>query len=178
METQPIVQPLSPKKFPVAAVLISVVLTAIIVGGGVYFWQNMQLKEAEVTAPEVTPIQTTTVKPTVTSPRSGETIGRAFGGVRITGKAAPNSSVWLFEVPEMDPGYLGFDEMLTGAERVDTSGNFEIIYTPFGEAESWPSEFSVVSLDQSQKYGLIWSTSKIFVPTEAKSDYFQLILKP
>lgn len=48
MEDQPIMQPVSPKKFPViATVLISVVLTALIVGGGVYFWQAMQLKNVE-----------------------------------------------------------------------------------------------------------------------------------
>ncbi|MFA5413285.1 MAG: hypothetical protein WC348_01975 [Patescibacteria group bacterium] len=48
MENQPITQPVSPKKFPtIATVLISVVLTALIVGGGVYFWQAMQLQTAQ-----------------------------------------------------------------------------------------------------------------------------------
>ncbi|MFH2136265.1 MAG: hypothetical protein ABII19_01330 [Patescibacteria group bacterium] len=48
MEDQPIMQPTSPKKFPtIAVVIIAVVLTALIVGGGVYFWQNMLLNEAE-----------------------------------------------------------------------------------------------------------------------------------
>lgn len=48
MENQPITQPASPKKFPTSvAVLLAVVLTAVIAGGGVYFWQNMQLQRAE-----------------------------------------------------------------------------------------------------------------------------------
>ena len=316
METRPITQPASPKKFPVAAVLISVLLTAVIVGGGIYWWQMTiinanqqqiddlqnrlaQSETAETTVPAVGtsqpeiytnsaygfsltfPIswgkisaqnvadtgsskmggirlssetdpdhryiqiniariedknspeivdapqtfikdsnlwsfyyisggdcagmpgcegqepedilvearqiiqtftlaaaQTTTVKPTVTSPRSGETLGKAFGGVRIVGKAAPNSYVWLFQVSEMDPNCLSMASALVGANRVDANGNFEIIYAPYGEAENWPSEFAVVSIDPNQKYKLSWLNNTFCAPNEAKSDYFQLILKP
>ena len=60
MENQPIVanQPVlerpSPKKFPtIVAVIISVVVTAGIVGGGVYYWQSMQLKTVQKNAASV-----------------------------------------------------------------------------------------------------------------------------
>lgn len=179
MENQPTIQPEISKKFPIiAVVIIAVVLTALIVGGGVYFWQNMKLKEAEVAAPEVTPIQTAIVKPTVTSPLNGATIKNASDGVKITGKAAPNSTVWLFQVSEMDPNCLSMASNLTGGDRVDASGNFVMIYEPEGEMESWPSEFTVVSLNENQKYQLSWVNGIFCAPDETKSDNFQLILKP
>ncbi len=40
-------QPKNPKNFPVVAVIISVIVTAVVVGGGVYFWQAAQLKTAQ-----------------------------------------------------------------------------------------------------------------------------------
>jgi hypothetical protein len=178
MENQPITQPVSQKKFPAsAAVLIAVVLTAIIAGGGVYFWQNMQLEESEITTPEVTPVQTAIVKPTVASPLNGTTIENPLEGIKIIGKAAPNSFVWLFSVSEMDPDCLNLSLALTLGDRADANGNFEIDYTPDGEAESWPSEFAVVSLDETRKYQLKWLESMFCAPDEAKSDYFQLNLK-
>jgi hypothetical protein len=177
MEDQPIMPPVSPKKFPMSvAILIAVVLTALIVGGGVYFWQNMQSKE--VAAPEVTPVQTAIVKPTVTSPLNGATVENATAGVRITGKAAPNSFVWLFPVSEMDSSCLSMATNLTGGDKVDANGNFEMIYEPEGEMESWPSEFTVVSLNENQKYQLNWVNGIFCMPDETKSDNFQLTLKP
>lgn len=171
-------QSASSKKFPTSvAILIAVVLTAIIVGGGVYFWQNMQLKESEITTPEVTPAQTAVIKPTITSPRSGATVEKALDGVKIVGKAAPNSSVWLFQVSEMDPNCLSMASALTLGDMVNANGNFEITYTPSGEEENWPSEFAVVSLDPNQKYKLNWVSGVFCAPDEAKSDYFQLTLK-
>jgi hypothetical protein len=178
MENQPIMQPEISKKFPMSvAILITVVLTAVIVGGGVYFWQNMQLEEPETTTPEVISDQNTIVKPIVTSPLSGATIEKASDGVKITGKAAPNTYVWLFQVSEMDPNCLDMGLDLEGANRVDASGNFEIIYAPYGKEESWPREFAVVSIDPNQKYKLSWLNNTFCAPDEAKSDYFQLILK-
>ncbi|MFA5128873.1 MAG: hypothetical protein WC445_02790 [Patescibacteria group bacterium] len=178
MENQPITQPASPKKFPVIAVLISVVLTALIVGGGVYWWQNMESKEAEPTVPESASVQTTIVKPTVTSPLSGATVENSPEGIKITGKATPNYTVWLFPVSEMDPSCLSMASNLTGGDKVDAGGNFEIIYEPTGEMESWPSEFVVVSLDENQEYQLSWVNGVFCAPDEAKSDSFKLTLKP
>lgn len=48
MENQPGLElPEAKKNHTVLAVIISVVVTAALVGGGVYFWQNMELKTAE-----------------------------------------------------------------------------------------------------------------------------------
>jgi outer membrane murein-binding lipoprotein Lpp len=50
VNNQPVLQTTktSPKNFPTSAIiLISVILTAVIVGGGVYWWQGLQLKSAE-----------------------------------------------------------------------------------------------------------------------------------
>ena len=169
-------QPESPKKFPVVAVLISVILTAAIVGGGVYFWQNMQLEESEITTPEATPGQITTTKPSITSPLSGATIENATDGVKITGKAAPNSTVWLFPVSEMNPTCLSMATAETLGDKADASGNFEITYYPTGEMESWPSEFAIVAFGENQKYQLSWVDGVFCAPEEVKSDYFQLTL--
>lgn len=185
MENQPIIEnqpglelPETKKGHTFLAVIISVVVTAAIAGGGVYFWQNIQSEEAEVAAPEVTPVQTTIIKPIVTSPQSGATVKNSPEGIKIMGKATPNSTVWLFAVSEMDPSCLSMDTNLTGGDKVDANGNFEMIYEPEGEMESWPSEFTVVSLNENQKYQLSWVNGVFCAPDETKSDDFQLILKP
>lgn len=184
MENQPIVpnqpvleMPEMKKNHTLLTVIISVVVTAAIVGGGVYFWQNMESKEAEVTSPEVTPIQTATIKPTITSPQGGTTIENALDGVKITGKAAPGSTVWLVGVGEMDPFCFPLADMLTLGDKVDASGNFELTYKPTGDPGNWFNLFGVVSLDENQKYQLNWVNGTFCAPDEAKSDYFQLNLK-
>ena len=165
------------KSHTILAVIISVVVTAAIVGVGVYFWQNMESEEAEVTTPEVTPTQTTIIKPTVTSPQNGATVENALDGIKITGKAAPGSTVWLVGVGEMDPYCFPLADMLTLGDKADTSGNFELTYKPTGDPENWFNLFGVVSLDENQKYQLNWVNGTFCAPSEAKSDYFQLTLK-
>jgi len=184
MENQPIVEnqpglalPETKKSHTFLAVIISVIVTAAIAGGGIYYWQNKLLNEVEETTSEGTPVQTTIIKPIVTSPQSGTTIENVSDGVKIVGKAAPNSFVWLFSVSEMDPDCLNLGLSLTLGDRVDANGNFEIDYAPSDEA-SWPSEFAVVSLDETQKYQLKWLESMFCAPDEAKSDAFQLTFKP
>ncbi len=184
MENQPIMEnqpglelPEAKKSHTLLAVIISVVVTAAIAGGGVYFWQNMQSEEAEVTSPEVTPVQTTIIKPIVTSPQSGATVENSPEGIKITGKAAPGSTVWLVGVGEMDPYCFPLADMLTLGDKADTSGNFELTYEPTGDPENWFNLFGVVSLDENQKYQLNWVDGVFCAPDEAKSDYFQLNLK-
>ncbi len=184
MENQPIIEnqpglemPEMKESHTLLAVIISVVVTAAIAGGGVYFWQNMESKEAESTVPESTSVQTTIVKPTVTSPQNWATVESALDGVKIAGKAAPNSSVWLFQVSEMDAYCLHLASALTLGDRPDANGNFEIDYIPEGDEESWPSEFAVVAIDESQKYQLRWVTGSFCAPEEATSDYFHWTLK-
>ncbi len=178
MENKPILElPEAKKSHTLLAVIISVVVTAALVGGGVYYWQNILLNEAEETTSEVTPVQTATIKPIVTSPQSGATVEDVSKGVKIIGKAAPNSFVWLFQIWEEAPDCLNLSSALTLGDRTDTSGNFEINYIPDGNEESWSSEFSVVSLNESQKYQLKWLENTFCAPDDAKSNYFELTLK-
>ena len=178
MENQPGLElPETKKSHTLLAVITSVIVTAAIAGGGVYFWQNMQLEESEITTPEATPGQITTIKPSITSPLSGATIENATDGVKITGKAAPNSTVWLFPVSEMNPTCLSMATAETLGDKADASGNFEIIYTPYGDEKTWPSEFTIVAFGENQKYQLSWVDGVFCAPEEVKSDYFQLNLK-
>jgi len=169
------------------SVIISI-LIAVIIGGAVYTWawqvigvKDRQIKDLQQelisqSAPpvkEITP-EVQIEKPTVTSIEKN-----SEGNFVIKGKAKPNSSVWLYQVPEMDEDclVLGTDA-LNLADLADENGNFEKIYTPSEDILKHLEfyEFAIVSIDSEKKYDLSWIENKFCAPNETKSEYFKLSL--
>jgi hypothetical protein len=94
-------------------IALAVVITAIVVGGGVYIWQKQSNTPTSTPAPVVTetgksvaeettqPTTTTSkvvtkqsTQPVITSPKAGSTV--AGPKVTIKGTATPNASLWAY----------------------------------------------------------------------------------
>src|SRR3990167_4781378 len=131
-------------------IVLSVVITAVVVGGGVYYWQTQNFTtvlpvEKETVSQPTTPATNNAVtqpvvksnKPVITYPANGSTVD----GVTIKGTAKPNSEIWAYvNYPENEMACITSNSYASGgASTVDAKGNFE-----FALAEPCSKKLTVV----------------------------------
>ena len=130
-------------------IVLAVVITAVVVGGGVYYWQTQNstkvLPVEKVTTQPTTSDTKEAVtqpvvksnKPIITYPANGSTVN----GVTIKGTAKPNSEIWAYVIyPENEMACITSNSYANGgASTVDSNGNFE-----FALAEPCSKKLTVV----------------------------------
>ncbi|OGY43244.1 MAG: hypothetical protein A2820_01210 [Candidatus Buchananbacteria bacterium RIFCSPHIGHO2_01_FULL_40_35] len=130
-------------------IVLAVLITAVVVGGGVYYWQTQNstkvLPVEKVTSQPTTSDTQEAVtqpvvksnKPIITYPANGSTVN----GVTIKGTAKPNSEIWAYvNYPKNEMACITSNSYASGgASTVDAKGNFE-----FALAEPCSKELTVV----------------------------------
>ncbi|MDP1760021.1 MAG: hypothetical protein Q8L01_00955 [Candidatus Woesebacteria bacterium] len=116
-------------------IVLAMVVTAVVVGGGVYYWQTQNSTEvlpvekvttqptASDTKEAVTQPVVKSNKPVITYPANGSTVN----GVTIKGTAKPNSEIWAYvNYPKNELACISSNSYASGgAGTVDKNGNFE-----------------------------------------------------
>jgi hypothetical protein len=151
-------------------IILAVVITALVVGGGVYAWQKQTNTPTSNPAPIVTetskpvagetaqPTTTTpkivtdpSVQPVIASPKAGSTV--AGPTVTIEGTAMPNASLWAYvNYPASER--LGVDSYANGgAGIVGADGTFAL---DLAEPCSHSLTVVVVAVPPSDDYADFW----------------------
>jgi len=147
-------------------IVLAVVITAAVVGGGIYIWQKQTSAPApvviettdstadntirpETTAPKVVAKQS--VQPVITSPEAGSTV--AGTKVTIKGTATPNASLWAYvNYPASER--LGINSYANGgAVIVGSDGAFSL---DLAEPCSHDLSVVVVAVPSSDDYPEFW----------------------
>ena len=153
-------------------IVLAVVITAVVVGGGVYYWQTQN--STKVLPVEKVTTQPTTSdtkeaitqpvvksnKPVITYPANGSTVN----GVTIKGTAKPNSEIWAYvNYPKNELACISINSYANGgASTVNSKGNFE-----FALAEPCSKELTVVVATEepaADKTGACRSSENVSAP--------------
>ncbi len=129
-------------------IVLTIVITAVIIGGGVYWWQTQNsaevtpVEEVEISQPTTETLPTT--QPTVSSNRpviAYPADGSIVDGVTIKGTAEANSEIWAYvNYPKDEMSCITSNSYASGgAAMVDANGNFELAL-----AEPCSEELTVV----------------------------------
>jgi len=155
------------------SIILTIVITAVVVGGGVYYWQTKNSSKVlpvgketinQVTTPAAKNTITQPVvksnKPVITYPANGSTVN----GVTIKGTAKPNSQISAYvNASKEELACISINSYATGgASTVDAKGKFE-----FDLAEPCSKNLTVVVVTEdpaADKTGACISSEHISEP--------------